>query len=228
MKNTLHRPLALSTLAVALAVGLSACSPDQPAAFEESTAPAPASPSEDSGADAAAPSDPAQDGTGAGTEVGAEETVDEVTDQSAQEAGVDPQSLPEPIGTVTVPAQVEGDPDATMDINLHSLTRDGKTLVGIFSFQVQSDSDTDEARWIYDYLGGQGWSPHLIDTVNLNRHDVLLHTGVKAMTDYQGIKFRPGQTLFAYAAFAAPPADVDTVTVSVVDGSAALQQVPVQ
>ena len=48
----------------------------------------------------------------------------------------------------------------------------------------------DAPEWIWDYLGGQAWRPHLIDTQNLTRHDVLRQGVTFAMTDYQGVKFR--------------------------------------
>lgn len=48
------------------------------------------------------------------------------------------------------------------------------------------------------------------------------------MTDYQGAKFRPGQTFYAYASFAAPPTDVTSITVSLTDGAPAAAQVPIR
>lgn len=234
MKHTLHRPLVPLTtaLTLALALSLSACSQDEPAAFEET-----ATQAVDTSAEPAADESSLDDSTETEPE-NIESAVDEgdntadatddVTEQSASAAGIDPSTLGEPVATVTVPANVQGDNDATMDVSLYSLTRDGETVVGVFSFHVNSENGDDEARWIYHYLGSQSWNPHLIDTTNLHRHDVLMQSGVRAATDHQGVKFRPGQTLFAYAAFAAPPADIDTVTVSLVDGGAAVQEVPVQ
>ncbi|WP_192498593.1 hypothetical protein [Ornithinimicrobium pratense] len=240
MKHALHRPL-LPLLAAA-ALTLSACSQEAPAEFEDTGSQQQAAVDDtpdatgnaeestqdtggsQSGSDAAQETDDATSQSGSD----AAEGTDDVTSQSAAAAGVDPSTLGEPIATVNVPAQVEGDPEATMDVSLYSLTRDGETVVGIYSFHVRSERGSDDARWIYHYLGSQGWEPHLIDTQNLTRHDVLRQGLTRAMTAHQGVQFRPGQTLFAYAAFAAPPEDVTTMTASLVDAGAVVPEVPIR
>ncbi|GAA5167760.1 hypothetical protein [Ornithinimicrobium tianjinense] len=152
-------------------------------------------------------------------------TVEDVTADSAAAAGVDLTAV-DPLATATVPAVVEGDADATMEVALLGLRRDGKVLVGTYSFTVTSDAPNPEPRWIYHYLGDQGWDPYLVDTVNLTRHDVLGNGS--AQTDYQGPKFLPGQTLYAYAMFAAPAEDVTEMSVSLVDSAPAVTGVPIQ
>lgn len=232
MTHALHRrPLVPLALSMTLALTLSACSQDAPAEFED-TATQQQSAAEDTTQDTTEDAEGSPDTTaeaGESPDQGDEaQETDDVTSQSAAAAGVDPSTVGEPIATVSVPARVEGDPEATMDVSLYSLTRDGESLIGIYSFTVRSETGADAPEWIWDYLGGQAWRPHLIDTQNLTRHDVLRQGVTFAMTDYQGVKFRPGQTLFAYAAFAAPPADVTTMTASLVDGAAAVPEAPVQ
>lgn len=203
MTTALRRPLVPLTLAAALL--LTGCSLGAPAQFEESAAPAPAqsaSPAEDAEEDASA--------------------------ESAQAAGIDPADLGDPIATITIPAVVEGDPEATMDVSLLSLRRDGKTVIANYSFLVHSTAVEQKERWIYHYLGGQAWEPHLIDSVNLTRHDVLGDYPNEAMTDYQGTQFRPGTTFYAYAAFAAPPEDVTAMNVAMVDGAPLVMDVPLR
>lgn len=231
MKHALHRPLTPVTMALALALTLSACSQDEPAAFEDTATQAAADDDsagaeEPADADTTEESDTAADAGSDGGDDAAE--TDEMTEQSAAAAGIDLAELGEPIATTTIPAVVSDDPDATLDVSLYSLVRDGQTVIGTYSFHVSSDSEAQEPEWIYDYLGSTSWTPHLIDTENLARHDVLLQDGVRAMTAYQGAKFRPGQTFFAYAAFAAPPAEVTTMTASLVDGGAPVREVPIQ
>ncbi|GAA1706240.1 hypothetical protein [Brachybacterium phenoliresistens] len=149
---------------------------------------------------------------------------DAVVDEDAAAAGVDLTALGEPVASAEVPAIVEGDPAATMTVSLHGLRREGGTLVATYSFTVHSETSEAEG-WIYDYLGSQGWHPYAIDTVNLNKHEVL--GGGAAQTDYQGAKFRPGQTLYAYASFAAPPEDVTTMDVLLVEGAPLASGVPI-
>lgn len=226
MKNALHRPLL--PLALAAALTLSACSDGESATFEQSATQADdtAPETEAAGSDTAGSADTA-DAAGATSGAGGD-AEDDVTEQSAAAAGVDPAQLGEPIATVTVPAVVEDDPEASMDVHLYSLRRDGETVVALFSFTVSSEDGSDDARWIYHYLGDTSWRPFLVDTTNLTRHDVLGSSGTRAMTDYQGVKFRPGQTLYAFAAFAAPPEGVDTVTVNIDAGAPAVAEVPIQ
>lgn len=146
---------------------------------------------------------------------------------NADAVNIDPDNLPPSLGTVTVPAVVKDDPAATMEVNLLGLRRQDKVVVATYSFVVKSDKST-TARWLYSYLGDKGWKPTLVDTKNLKLHDVLEGDGGKAMTESQGSMFAPGQTYFAYAAFAAPPADVTDMTVKAVDGGAAFLAVPLQ
>ena len=54
--------------------------------------------------------------------------------------------------------------------------------------------------------------------MNLNKHGVL--GGINgAVTNHQGGRFMPGETFYAYASFAAPPADVTTMDVMMVEGA---------
>lgn len=226
-KTTLRRSLVPLTLAAALA--LSACSEGETASFETTSAQsaADAEPAQD-GAD-----DETGDGEAAAQDTATDDTADDaeetdVTAQSAAAAGVDPATVGPALATGTVPVEVDGDPEATMDVSIHSLTREGSTLIGIFSFTVSSTATDAEPEWLYDYLGQQSWRPHLIDTVNLTRHDVLVEAGAWAKTDSQGSNFfRPGQTVYGYAAFAAPPEDVDTMLVNLIEGAPAAE-VPLQ
>lgn len=148
-----------------------------------------------------------------------------VVDEDTRAAGVDPGKVGDPIASAEAPAIVKGDPKATVTVNLHSLTRSGATVVAVYSFQVHS-THTDHEGDLYDYFG-DGWHPFLIDTKNLNRHDVMTGDG-PAQTAYQGANFRPGQTFYAFAVFAAPPADVTTMDASLADGTPMATEVPLR
>jgi hypothetical protein len=135
---------------------------------------------------------------------------------SAEAAGLDLNDLPDPIATQDIPAAVEGDDDATMTVEFFALKRQGETVVGQFGFTVNSRST--EEDWLYGYLGDSGWDPFLVDSQNLRKHSVLKKSINRAQTEVQGPKFKPGETYYAFAVFAAPPPDVKEVEVSVVDG----------
>lgn len=153
--------------------------------------------------------DPGSTGTG---------SEDDVVDEAAATAGVDLTDLGEPVATAEIPATVDGDDEATMTVQLFGLEKQGGTVVATFAFTVNSTAGSDDPRDLYHYLGGAGWHPYAIDTVNLNKHGVL--GGAKAgQTDYQGMRFRSDQTFYAYASFAAPPADVTTMDVMMVTGA---------
>ena len=67
-----------------------------------------------------------------------------------------------------------------------------------------------------------------MDTANLARHGVLGDFPHEAVTEQIKTSFRPGQTYFAYAAFAAPAAEVTSMTVSMVDGAPPATNVAIQ
>ncbi|GAA4285618.1 hypothetical protein GCM10022261_31490 [Brevibacterium daeguense] len=212
----MNRPRASRPVLIAVAIGLSAVLTACTGGSGDSQNPA------DSGsvADDSAPQEVTDEGEG---------SAPAGEDGSAEAAGLDPANLPEPVATGEIPAVVEGDDagEATMTVNFYGLKREGQTVVGQFSFAVNSDA-SDEAQWIYDYLGKQSWHPFLVDSVNLKRHGVVGSAGGKAQTNSQGPKFRPGQTFYAFAVFAAPPEDVTTMDVSVIDGMPLVTGVEVQ
>ena len=167
------------------------------------------------------PASDGQDDGSAGDEDATQGTDGDATavhDEDAASAGVDLTDAGDPVFEATVPATVEGDPEASMTVALHSLERRDETVVAIFSFLVLSSEQSDPTD-LYNYLGKSGWHPYAIDTVNLNRHGVMGSISSRTQTSYQGTRFAPGQTMYAYAMFAAPPEDVTTMDVSLVDGA---------
>lgn len=151
---------------------------------------------------------------------------------SAETAGIDPDNLPEPIGTATIPAvsPADSDPKATLKVELLGLERKGELVVATFAFTPKSTDDGH--AHLYDWLGGTGWKPYLVDTTNLKRHDVVEDKETLGITayrsDYSGSEFASGQTWYAYAGFAAPPKDVTSVDIAAVDGAPAFTGVPIK
>ena len=162
----------------------------------------------------------------ASSSASASATPGSVESESAQQAGVDLTNLPAPIASGTTAATVDGDPDATMTVALHSLKRGGKVLTAVFSFRVTSTVATSAS--LYKYMGGTVWFPYLVDTDNLNRHDPLTGGGASAKTDTSlSPKFSPGQTVYAYAMFAAPPAAVTTMNVQIMSNLPTVVAAPI-
>lgn len=143
---------------------------------------------------------------------------------SAAQAGVDLTNLPAPIASATVAAKVEGDPNAKLTVHLHQLRRTGKVVTATFSFQVSST--VEQPHSLFSFMSQQSWWPYLVDTQNLKRHDVVVGGGSRAMTDVL-TTFAPGQTLYAYAMFAAPPQDVTAVDVQLIGSAPTATNVPI-
>jgi hypothetical protein len=196
------RRIALTAVAVSVVAGLAACSPG-------------GSDDQSSGSSPGA-SQNADDGAGSGDDAG-----------SAKAAGLDPSDLPDPVSSEKIPANVEGDPDATLTVRLLGLYRQGKTVTGQFSFTLNA-KDGAETDDLYNYLGQQDWTPYFVDTTNLQKHAVLSDSTSDARTEIVGPDVSAGQTFYAYAVFAAPPEDVKKVDVAVVDGMSAVQGVTIQ
>lgn len=194
----LIRSTALSAAAAALALALTACSSGSVA--EEPNA---------EGAETQESAQESGEAAGSKGESG-----------SAEAAGLNPNDLPDPVASQEIPAAVDGDDKATMTVDLFPLKRQGETVVAQFAFTVNSEKtdEDDDGDDLYGYLGDASWNPFLVDSRNLRKHNVLDKFPQRAQTSYQSTKFKPGQTHYAFAVFAAPPQDVDEVEVSVVDG----------
>lgn len=111
-----------------------------------------------------------------------------------------------------------------MRVDLLSLQRRGELVVATFAFTPSSVDDTPAA--LYHWLGNTLWSPFLVDTVNLRRHDVIEGQQRRYQSAYLGGKFASGQTWYAFAAFAAPPPEVTEMDVAVIDGAPVVAGVP--
>lgn len=165
-------------------------------------------------------------GTGSTSSDGDATPADDI-DAAAQDAGIDPTSPPQPISTVTMPGRpLDGDPvDLTVD--LFSLKRQGDLLV--LTIGITPDADADSKSLAYLGWTGTTWSPQLVDTTNLKVHRVVEADGskVSSSTGATSTQVGPGQTLYLYAVFAAPPQDVTTMTVKPADGAPAITGVKI-
>ena len=219
-KRRLAAALAAASLLVAGASGCSfgvlGSSDEKPT--EQASAAAPAdngnSGNQGSGSDGANPAQGASDAGGASTG----------SDQggaNGQQAAGDPNgaNYPAPIFTTERPVEVKEDPNATLTVNLHQLKREGDTVTAYVSFTLNSTAK--EAKDFFFLNGSLIWKPFLIDNVNLKKHTPLSTTNSQhyAMTPMEDVDLMPGQTTYAFATFAAPPADVKQMDVSLMDGT---------
>lgn len=191
-------------------LALTGCSGGQIAGFADSTTTAPANtrPADDT---------PATSASSTSTTSSPAETTSSTTGAGDSQ----PVSLGDPIAAATIPAALDGDPKATLTVKLYSLTRRGQTLIGNFSFTLNATTDPTETTTLFELLGNNFWSPTLIDTTNLKRHAVLTGGGLysDAATSAVNTPLGAGDTVAAFAAFAAPPADVTSMVVNMTEGA---------
>lgn len=212
------RRFAASLAAVSLVVaGASGCSfgvlgssDEKPT--EQASAAAPADNS--NGGDQGSGSDGANPAQGASDAGGASAGSDQGGANGQQLAG-DPNgaNYPAPIFTTEAPVVVKGDPNATVTASLHGLKREGETVTALYSFKL--NSIVKEEQSFFRLLGSHMWRPFLTDTKNLRKHNPLAteNGSETAMTQLHDVDIMPGQTAYAFATFAAPPADVKTMDV---------------
>lgn len=211
------RVLRVIALAVAAALALSACSGDDGAATDDSTATVQKSVEPaDGGTTQPGTTEPESD-TGTAT--------DDVTSQSAAQAGVDPTQLGDPIATAERPAQDDDDPEAMLRYDVYGLWRSGETVTLIAGVTPQTSSD--QQQNLFGWTGSSSHDIVLIDTVNLRRHDILGQDATRAVTGAASGSFGNGQTMYLYAVFAAPPQDVTTMNI-LMGGLPAITDVPLQ
>lgn len=148
-------------------------------------------------------------------------------DQAARDAGIDPKNPPKPVATVplAIPG-AKGEKPAAFD--LLGLERKDDLMLLTASVTIDASS-TGDAQDFFGWFDRR-WYPQVIDTRNLKVHDVVTADDQRVMSDTGALtqEVGPGQTLYLFAAFAAPPQDVSTVTVRLTDNSPAIQGVKVQ
>lgn len=148
-------------------------------------------------------------------------------DRAAEESGIDPSKPPKPVASVTMPGNnITDDQRASeITIDLLGLRRQGDLLVLNIGFTPDEGKATSYYGWTTTR-----WAPQIVDTTNLKVHDVVTSAEGTLSTDTGpgGIRVSGGQTLHLHAVFAAPPADVEKVTVKAADGAPAFTGVKIQ
>ena len=184
---------------------------------------------DDSGSDgdsASASAEASGDEDGDSGEESGEGSGSEELDGAAEEAGVDPTKPPKPLASVTMPANSEADEPTDMTVDLISLKRQGDLMVLTVGVTPDKASKAKPSTF-FDWTQSV-FSPQVIDTKNLKVHNVAKADSLQVATGSSTVEFGPDQTMYMYAAFAAPPKDVDTVTVKAVEGAPPFTGVKVQ
>ncbi|MDO5502465.1 MAG: hypothetical protein Q4G67_04745 [Actinomycetia bacterium] len=167
--------------------------------------------------------DDATDGATDETTGGATEDADEA--ESAEAAGIDPQSLGEPFMTVDVGADAVSD-DATLTVDTFPLRREGELLTLVLRITLNAPANDNAPLGALLGQSVTHLDPVLVDSVNLNQHSVL-RAGNDRLTSGQRAQMSGGQTRYFGAVFAAPPEDVTTMTL-LFEGLPTIADIPIR
>jgi len=151
---------------------------------------------------------------------------EDVGDNGAISAGIDPMKPPKPITSFTAPAPYEKDPAATARFDIYSIKRQGK--LAILTLSVTPTFSTVEAPSLYSLMGSHSLAPTLIDPVNLREYKVVSSGSGNLSSNDMSAKTLSGKPMFLWAAFAAPPTNVSRVTLNLYDTLPGITGVPVQ
>lgn len=204
-----RRSLRAAALTVAAALAVSACSGGEPAPPDGPTT--------------AVEQGATPEGTPAADETSAASDPEE--SKSAAEAGIDPATIGDPYATFEIGAGGLNDPDATLQIGVYPLQRDGKVVTLVA--RVTLDAPPEESAGLRVLFGGDAVRPVLVDTTNLRSHSVANAGSKQLTTDTLITRMSGGQTRYWHAVYAAPPEDITTMTV-LFDGVPAITEVPIQ
>jgi len=150
----------------------------------------------------------------------------DVVDSGAASAGIDPMKPPKPVTSFTAPAPYVKDPEATARFDIYSIKRQGK--LAILTLSVTPTFSTVDPAGLFSLMGNHLFSPTLIDPVNLREYKVVSTRSGNLSTSDISTKTPSGKPIFVWAAFAAPPANVGSVTLNLYDTLPGIAGVPVQ
>lgn len=150
----------------------------------------------------------------------------DAVDSGAVSAGIDPMKPPKPVTSFTAPASFNKDPEATTRFDIYSIKRQGK--LAILTLSVTPTFSTVDPASLFSLMGNQSFHPTLVDPVNLREYEVVTSGSGSLSTNDISTKTPSGKPIFAWAAFAAPPANVSSVTLNLYDTLPGITSVPVQ
>ena len=145
----------------------------------------------------------------------------------AADAGVDLATDGPALATASGRIPTDADPEASVTAEVLGLKRNGKLLV-LTARLTRTTTQTGQSEALFNILGNAFFAPYLVDPVNLKQYTVVTSaTGARLTSQESAVRAFPGQPMYVFAVFAAPPADVTTLDVTVHPQIPTMQGVPV-
>ena len=136
-----------------------------------------------------------------------------------------PEALANPLATVSAGVPIDGDPQASLKVDLLGLERQGKLLV--MTAAVTPTNSLAKEQSLFGMLGQQSFRPQLVDPQNLKLYEVVRAGGPLQSNDV-GNQVPSGTPLVVHAVFAAPPPAVTAINVQVVEQVPTFTNVPIR
>ncbi|MDK6275304.1 hypothetical protein QP116_06080 [Pseudoglutamicibacter cumminsii] len=141
------------------------------------------------------------------------EGQDSNAEGTASGDGVTADSL-DALASTTVRAEISGDKDASLTVELLSVERKGDLIETIYGFTANTDT-TDLQADLFGANGSSQFWPYLIDQKNLNRHSL-----VRDASDNSGdISLMANKRVTGKFVFPAPPEDVHEMDFQLWEGA---------
>jgi hypothetical protein len=148
----------------------------------------------------------------------------DAVDSGAAAAGIDSSNPPKAIASVTSSVPYSKDPKATAKFDIYSVRRQGK--LAIMTLSVTPKFSSPDPAALFTLMGAQFFSPTMVDPVNLRAYGVVSSGSGNLATSAPNAQAFSGQPMFVWAAFAAPPANVEKVNLTLFDTLPAITDVP--
>ena len=147
-------------------------------------------------------------------------------DNGAAAANIDPANPPKAIASLTAPLPYDEDPKTTGRFDVYSLKRQGKLV--LLTFSLTPNFSTAKPASLFLLQGGRLFDPTLTDPVNLRAYRVVKADGRALSSGNNQSRSHSGEPMFLWAAFAAPPTNVEKVNLNIFDTLPTFIDVPIQ
>lgn len=150
---------------------------------------------------------------------------DDGSSQIVNDAGVEDIDLDDAVATQTVKNPGS---DNSIEIKVFPIEVEGKVQTLRLAFTPHLAATTTDTFSLFKILGNRVFSPSLVDRDNLKVYSPISDGPDSWTIDNVDARAGDGETIIAWAVYAAPEDDVDAFDVTVKDGWPAFTDVPVQ